>query len=181
MKPLYYAIDGRVLRFASEEKALFAAGLSPSFDPSTWEEILCFRYVAGEGTPYRGVRRLLPGHYLLWADGTITTRRWWNLSEKTHAHRSSPPSDPVGWFREVFDDSVSLRRISDVPVGVLLSGGVDSSSVAASLAAQGAGGIASFTVRFREKEFDEGPLALAKWYSAFSERSPRLAASSTTS
>jgi len=60
----------------------------------------------------------------------------------------------------VFDDSVSLRRISDVPVGVLLSGGVDSSSVAASLAAQGAGGIASFTVRFPEKEFDEGPLAL---------------------
>jgi len=159
VKPLYYAIDRRVLRFASEEKALFAAGLSPSFDPSTWEEIVCFRYVAGEGTPYRGVRRLLPGHYLLWADGTIATRRWWNLSEKTRAQRSSRPSDPVGWFREVFDDSVSLRRISDVPVGVLLSGGVDSSSVAASLAAQGVAGIASFTVRFPERVFDEGPLA----------------------
>jgi len=160
VKPLYYATDRRVLRFASEEKALFAAGLSPSFNPSTWEEIVCFRYVAGEGTPYRGVRRLLPGHYLLWADGTITTRRWWNLSERTRARRSSPPSNAVSWFREVFDDSVSLRRISDVPVGVLLSGGVDSSSVAASLAAQGAGGIASFTVRFPEKGFDEGPLAL---------------------
>ncbi len=159
VKPLYYAIDRRVLRFASEEKALFAAGLSPSFDPSTWEEIVCFRYVAGEGTPYRGVRRLLPGHYLLWAEGTLTLRRWWNLSEMTRARRGSPQPDPVGWFREVFDDSVSLRRISDVPVGVLLSGGLDSSSVAASLSTQGAGGIASFTVRFPEKGFDEGPLA----------------------
>ncbi len=159
VKPLYYALDGEVLLFASEEKALFAAGLSPSFEESTWEELACFRYVAGEGTPYRGVRRLLPGHYLLWNHGTLTTRRWWNLAERANGLRSALPPDPVPWFREVFDNAVALRRISDVPVGVLLSGGLDSSSVITSLAAQGVSGIASFTVRFPDAGYDEGPLA----------------------
>ena len=159
VKPLFYALDSGVLRFASEEKALFAAGLPPSFDESTWEELLCFHYVAGEATPYRGVRRLLPGHYLLWADGSITIRRWWNLAGRARALRDSLPRDPELWFREVFDSAVVLRRISDVPVGVLLSGGLDSSSVAASLAAQGVSGIASFTVGFSEAAYDESPLA----------------------
>ena len=159
VKPLYYALDRGGLRFASEEKALFAAGFAPSFDESTWEELLCFRYVAGEATPYRSVRRLLPGHYLLWTEGTVTTRRWWSLSEKARALRGALPADPVAWFRETFDNAVVLRRISDVPVGVLLSGGLDSSSVAASLAAQDVSGLASFTVRFADAGYDEGPLA----------------------
>ncbi len=159
VKPLYFAVSRDALRFASEEKALFAAGLTPSFDESTWEELLCFRYVAGEKTPFRDVRRLLPGHYLLWNNGSYTMHRWWDLSEKARVLRDTLPPDSDGWFREVFDSSVNLRRISDVPVGVLLSGGLDSSSVAASLAAQRVGGIASFTVRFPEADYDEGPLA----------------------
>jgi asparagine synthase (glutamine-hydrolysing) len=159
IKPLFYAERRDTLCFASEEKALFAAGIEARFDPATWEELLCFRYVAGERTPYAGVMRLLPGHWLLWKDGRIAMRRWWNLGEKVRAARPSPPADPVAWFRETFDDAVALRRISDVPVGVLLSGGLDSSSVAATLALQAGGGVASFTVRFPEPEFDEGPRA----------------------
>src|SRR5262249_21499105 len=80
--------------------------------------------------------------------------------------RESLPVDPISWYRETFDDAVNLRRISDVPVGVLLSGGLDSSSVATSLAEQAGSGIASFTVRFHEPEYDEGPLAqkvAARW------------------
>jgi asparagine synthase (glutamine-hydrolysing) len=159
IKPLYYAEKDGVLYFASEEQALFAAGIPAEFDPKCWEELLCFRYVAGENTPYRGVRRLLPGHYLLWSDGAARVQRWWSLSERARKRSEELPREPGDWFRETFDDAVRLRRISDVPVGVLLSGGVDSSSVAAALSLQAGAGVASFTVRFAETGYDEGELA----------------------
>ena len=159
VKPLYYANQAGALYFASEEKALFAAGVRAEFDTNTWEELLCFRYVAGERTPYVGVKRLLPGHYLLWKDGEVQIRRWWNLAERVRDRRESLPRDIQQWFLETFNSAVDLRRISDVPIGVLLSGGLDSSSVAASLAMQGGSGLSSFTVRFAEREYDEGPVA----------------------
>jgi asparagine synthase (glutamine-hydrolysing) len=158
VKPLYYAERNGTLYFASEEKALFAAGINPEFDHDTWEELLCFRYVAGERTPYVGVKRLLPGHYLMWKDGRSRTVRWWHLGERAQ-NLSKNPHNAASWFRETFDDAVNSRRISDVPVGVLLSGGLDSSSVAASLAQQSGSPVASFTVRFKESRYDEGPLA----------------------
>jgi asparagine synthase (glutamine-hydrolysing) len=159
IKPLYYALHAGRLYFASEEKALFAAGVPRRFDHATWQELLCFRYVAGERTPFEGVRRLLPGHCLIWRDGEVQIRRWWNLAERAQTWRENLPNDPVVWYRETFDDAVRLRRISDVPIGVLLSGGLDSSTVAASLARQAGSGVASFTVRFDDPAYDEGPLA----------------------
>ena len=159
IKPLYYAYHQAMLCFASEEKALFAAGVPVRFDHNAWEELLCFRYIAGERTPFVGIYRLLPGHFLLWHDGQTQIRRWWNLAEKAQDCRAALPADPVSWFQETFDNAVELRRISDVPIGVLLSGGLDSSSIASSLAQQAGPGLASFTVRFDEPAYDEGPLA----------------------
>lgn len=159
VKPLYYAFSGNALYFASEQKALFAAGIPAEFDPGTWEELLCFRFVAGHRTPFRAVQRLLPGHYLRWQNGQAKIERWWNLAERARMLRESAPKDPVDWLQEKFDDAVNLRRICDVPVGVLLSGGLDSSCIAASLGAQGVQGAASFTVRFTEGFYDESPLA----------------------
>lgn len=159
VKPLYYVSNGEALYFASEEKALFQNGLKPEFNSETLEELLCFRYVAGEQTPYRRVKRLLPGHYLLWQDGDIKITRWWHLAERARELRENLPRDPVEWFRETFDDAVRLRLISDVPVGILLSGGLDSSSIAGSVAQQTTSGVAAFTVRFTEASYDEGPLA----------------------
>lgn len=159
IKPLYYTNDGQTLRFASEQKALFASGVKPSFDAATWRELLCFRYVAGESTPYEGVRRLLPGHFMIWRDGTIALQRWWKLSERASKVEGLSRRELASWYRETFDDAVRLRRISDVPVGVLLSGGLDSGTVAASLAAQSGAGVHSFTVSFGEEGYDEAPLA----------------------
>lgn len=159
VKPLYYATDQDRLWFASEQKALFAAGVPCEFDHKCWEELLTFRYVAGESTPFSGVHRLLPGHYLVWKDGTVRIRRWWNLAERTSAARRE--RNPTLWFDETFHDAVSLRGISDVPVGVLLSGGIDSSSVAVSLSRSQVERPNTFTVRFPEREYDEGPLAQA--------------------
>jgi asparagine synthase (glutamine-hydrolyzing) len=159
VKPLVYAVSGNCLFFASEPKALFAAGLPAAFDPDCWEELLAFRQVAGEHTPYAGVRRLLPGHSLIWKGGRFETRRWWRLDSRARALRGQLPPDPSEWFGSTFDDAVRLRRISDVPVGVLLSGGLDSGSIAASLARRSSAPVSSFTVRFAEPEYDEGPLA----------------------
>lgn len=159
IKPLYYAVRSEGLYFASEEKALFQAGVPARFDESTWEELLCFRYVAGEQTPFLGVNKLLPGHYLTWRGGELSIKRWWNLAERAREQRESLPPHPAEWFAEIFDNAVWLRRISDVPLGVLLSGGLDSSSVAASLASQAGSNVATFTVRFDEAGYDEGPMA----------------------
>ena len=159
VKPVYYAEYQGGFYFASEQKALFAGGVPASFDRDTWEELLCFGYVAGERTPYVGVKRLLPGHALTWKNGRIAIRRWWHLAEKAQALRRSTPRDPERWLRETFDSSVDLRRISDVPVGVLLSGGLDSGTIAASLAQQAGDGVHSFTVGFAEDGYDESPLA----------------------
>jgi asparagine synthase (glutamine-hydrolysing) len=161
IKPLYYAWHQGAFYFASEEKALFAAGVPAEFDESVWHELLYFRYVAGERTPYRGVSRLLPGHYLILRDGQLTTQCWWSLAQVAQRQRkaSNVIADPVHRLKELLDHSIALRRISDVPVGVLLSGGVDSSGIAATMARQAGSGVSSFTVRFAEPGYDEGLLA----------------------
>ncbi len=163
VKPLVYAEWDDALFFASEEKALIAAGVPAEFDPATWEELLFFRYVAGERTPFKHIKRLLPGHYLIWKDGRTTIRRWWTLEPKDNGNSISFDT-AVMRLQELFDDSIRLRRISDVPVGVLLSGGLDSSAMAAMMAKQvqsaqvngDAGQVSSFTVRFSEPKYDEG-------------------------
>lgn len=159
VKPLYYGLQNGGFYFASEAKALIAAGVRADFDHSCWEELLCFRFLAGEKTPFAGIKRLLPGHSLLWKDGKVTINRWWNLGERAEAVRQSVSPISVDQFRETFDDAVALRQISDVPVGIFLSGGLDSSAIAATMAQHKGKGIDSFNMRFDEPEFDEGPLA----------------------
>jgi asparagine synthase (glutamine-hydrolysing) len=159
VKPLYYVARGGRLLFASEIKALPAAGEKLTIQENNLPELLCHRYIAGEKTPFEGIRRLLPGHYLEWEKGAISTRCWWDLSRQVGEDVAPTLREPLGWFADTFDDAVRIRTISDVPVGVLLSGGLDSSSVAASLGASGYRGLSSFTVRFKEKGYDEGPLA----------------------
>ena len=160
VKPLYYVSNSEGLSFASEEKAFFAVGLRAEFDESSSTELLLFRYIAGEKTPYQGVRRLLPGHYLLSTHGQITIKRWYNLAEKIDPDQEKRDLvEASEQFKELFDDSIRLRRISDVPVGSLLSGGLDSGSMTATMAQQAGSGISTFTVRFADAAYDEGNYA----------------------
>lgn len=160
VKPLFYTVNSDGLYFASEEKAFFAAGLRAEFDETCAEELLIFRYVAGEKTPYIGIKRLLPGYYLLYQNGQTKINRWYNLSEKIQ-----PKPKPTDWktatqqFTEIFDDSIRLRRISDVPLGSLLSGGLDSGAMTSTMAQQAGAGVSSFTVRFMDTAYDEGNFA----------------------
>lgn len=159
VKPFYYAERSGDFYFASEAKALFQAGIPKTLDTATLEELVFFRSIAGEATPFKGVRRLLPGHSLVWKRGSFSVKRWWDLRDAARRGWERPLHETAEWFESVFTDAVRLRQISDVPVGVLLSGGMDSASIAAMLAETGAKTLQSFTVGFEEEKYDERPLA----------------------
>jgi asparagine synthase (glutamine-hydrolysing) len=172
VKPLYYAMVDETLVFASEEKALFESGATCEFDPNSWEELLLFRYISGENTPFQGVKRLLPGHFLLWKDGKFKDRCWWDLKERILEVRQDRKVRPEDYL-DILSDSVRLRLISDVPVGILLSGGLDSSSLAVLASLCGSKQLGGFTCRFREKGYDEGDIAklvAEYWKMDFHER-----------
>lgn len=159
IKPLYYSLFQESFYFASEPKALFTAGVEPDLNIQVMHELLLFKYVAGENTVFRHICRLLPGHYMTIKNGSITKTRWWNLPDKIKTNRENLPSKPFEWFEEIFYSSVKYRTISDVPVGVMLSGGLDSSSVAAALRKNGEKSLAAFTFVFDDPLYNEGPLA----------------------
>lgn len=160
IKPLYVSlVDGTRLVFASEQKAIFRAGVSKAIDESAMTELLMLRHVSGPRTVFKQVQRLLPGHWLKVANGKLTHARWWNFEERIATARHHLPNDPAAWFVETFRSSLRYRMISDVPVGLLLSGGLDSSSMAAALHEQGHTDMEAFTSVFDEREYNEGPLA----------------------
>lgn len=152
-KPFFYVEHEGRLYFASEPKALFAAGVPCQFDGATWSELLTFGATAGPRTPYGGVKRLLGGEWLRVANGSLTKGRWWRFPTQRDAHARG--------FGDLLAESVGRRLIADVPVGTLLSGGLDSSSVTA-LAQTGTGHrLPAFTVRYTDSSADEGEYAAA--------------------
>ncbi|MBP6586892.1 MAG: asparagine synthase (glutamine-hydrolyzing) [Flavobacterium sp.] len=158
VKPLYYSFYNETFYFASEQKALFAVGVPLKMAQDGLEEYIFNRFVAGENTLYENVKKVLPGHiFTIYESGKTTSYNWWDL--KTEIQNQPKIKNPVEWFRETFDDSVKLRMVSDVPVGVLLSGGLDSSSILASLNQQNFKDIQTFNIGFKEKEHNESHLA----------------------
>lgn len=158
VKPLYYSFYNESLYFASEQKALFTAGVPLKIADDGLEEYIFNRFVAGENTLYQNIKKVLPGYVMtVQQNGKVIQEKWWDLKSEIQKHPQI--NDPVKWFRETFDDSVKLRMVSDVPVGVLLSGGIDSSSILASLYRQNYKNIESFNVGFKEEEHNESHLA----------------------
>ena len=158
VKPLYYSFYNETFYFASEQKAIFSAGLPLKIAQNGLEEYIFNRFVAGENTLYENIKKVLPGHVMtINQGGKVVTEKWWDL--KTEIQNQPKIQNPVEWFRETFDDSVKLRMVSDVPVGVLLSGGLDSSSILASLHHQKYKNIQTFNIGFKEEEHNESHLA----------------------
>lgn len=145
VKPLYYATTGGMLLFASELKALLASGLvAYELDPQAVGDYLGLRYVPAPLTPVKGVFKLPAGHLLTLRKGRIETTAWWRLP--VAGMDAPPPRDAGERFAALFDDAVEKRLLADVPVGVFLSGGLDSSAVAAVVAARQP--VKSFSVAF---------------------------------
>jgi asparagine synthase (glutamine-hydrolysing) len=158
VKPLYYAFYNNAIYFASEQKALFTAGVPLEISENGLDEYFFNRFVAGENTLYNRVKKLLPGHYMvLENDGYTTYQKWWSL--KTEIENFPTIKKPKEWFEETFFESVKLRMVSDVPVGVLLSGGLDSCSILSSLYHQNFKNINTFNIGFAEDEHNESFLA----------------------
>ena len=161
IKPLYWTLQNNKFYFSSEPKGIFAAGVSRLFNTKISKELLLSKYVAGRQTVYKDIYRLLPGHCIKISNTKkISISRWWDLPKIIHKNRSNPIKNPIKWFRETLISSTKYRTISDVPVGVMLSGGLDSSSIAYALSQIDLSNkLNSFNVAFKDKKYDESLLA----------------------
>ncbi len=157
VKPLYYYHDGETLVFGSEIKALLASGLIPrNIDQQALWDYLTFRYVPGPQSIWKGVKKLQPGHILrVSRDAHPTEERYWRSDVRGGVQR--PDADIEKEFTELFLDAVELRLVaSDVPVGVFLSGGLDSSAIAAAAVELGHKAFHTFSIGFQDGgEFSE--------------------------
>jgi asparagine synthase (glutamine-hydrolysing) len=153
IKPLYYFHDGETFLFASEIRALLATGLVPRrVSQAAIDGYLAFGSVQQPLTIVENVFAVLPGHTLTFHDGWIEQRPYWQL----RAGACPPPAGDVAEeIAELLAESVKLRLVSDVPVGLFLSGGIDSSAVNALARRATNGELKSFSVCFREREFSE--------------------------
>jgi asparagine synthase (glutamine-hydrolysing) len=161
IKPLFYSWQGGQLAFGSEIKAVLAAGgIDRSLDDQALTEFLWFGNAFEERTIYRGVRALEPGCRLIIEDGQARLESWWRLEAWLGgAQRRTDGHDATLAVRDAVDAAVARQLVSDVPVGIFLSGGVDSSSIAASAALAGGRRLSSYSVAF---DYDKGVNELPK-------------------
>jgi len=162
VKPLYYYQDREGTLFvASEIKALRAAGIPARPDPTAWATYLAFGlYDHSERTFWEGIRSLQPGHTLAWHRGRTTTSRWYDLAERVGPQYDDRPLDAVREeYLALLTESVRLRFRADVPVGINLSGGLDSSTLLGLVqAVQGAeSDVKAFTFITGDPQYDETP------------------------
>src|SRR5262249_30297920 len=134
IKPLYYTLsDDGVICFASEIKALIEArAVRAELNYDALADYAANRSTSGEETLFRGVKRLGPGHTLVWTDGRVHIEQYWDVS---FAKPDQPASEAqyIEQFSELFYESVRLRLMADVPLGMFLSGGIDSSAIVAAM------------------------------------------------
>ncbi len=156
IKPLYYThSDDGTIHFASEIKALIEArAVKPEINYDALPDYAANRAPMGAETLFRGVRRLPPGHTLVWEDGRVRIERFWELSFSKESERWKE-DDYVARFDELFRESVRLRLMADVPLGMFLSGGIDSSAIAAVMSGMVEEPIKTFSVAFAEREANE--------------------------
>jgi asparagine synthase (glutamine-hydrolysing) len=157
IKPLYYRHLGGDLSFASELKAMLAQpGFSRQIDPRAMSAYLAFNSIPAPLTIFSEARKLPPGCLLSWRGGEIDQRRYARPAPAPAEQvRSEPASDLADELREVLRDSIRAHLVADVPVGVLLSGGVDSGGITALAAAESRDPVKTFSIGFEEAGFDE--------------------------
>ena len=159
IKPLHYAeVDGQLV-FASEIKALLKhPAVKREIDLLSLSKYLTFEYVPAPNTIFKGIRKLLPGHLLIWEKGRIATKQYWKLSFSTE-HGARSTEQIIERLLELLKASVKRQLISDVPLGAFLSGGIDSSSIAAFMSELVPGQVKTFCIGFEDSSFDESNYA----------------------
>jgi len=134
-------------------------GIRPEFDRAALPEYLAFGYLSGEESFYAGIRKLLPGHTMtIGPNGKPEIRQYWDL-DASKTHESRDENYYVRSYRELLEGAVQSHLMSDVPLGVFLSGGVDSSAVAALMTKQRSEPVETFSVGYSEQAYSELPFA----------------------
>jgi asparagine synthase (glutamine-hydrolysing) len=160
-KPLYFANLLEGLFFGSELKCLRVAGVPLEIDREALQLYFQFNYIPDPWSPFQAIRKLAPGGWLrYYANGKIEEGTYWKLPAPAE-EASEGFTEPLARdrVRQTFDEAVRMRLISDVPLGAFLSGGIDSSSVVASMALQTKEPVKTFSIGFEEADFNELPLA----------------------
>lgn len=153
-KPLHYYDDGKILLFASEPKAiLLDPEVRTGADPEAIHYYLTYGYVPSPLSAFRGFKKLPPAHYLILKNGIARVERYWRLRYGTKVARTAP--ELCEEIRERLREAVRLRMISDVPLGALLSGGIDSSAIVAMMSELGGGPVKTFSIGFEEQDYNE--------------------------
>jgi asparagine synthase (glutamine-hydrolysing) len=157
-KPLFFHHDGNELYFASEVKALLDAGLvRPAVDLDALWHYVSLRFIPDRYSLFKGIQKLPAAHMLVFQDGKVSLRRYWqpHYTEKRRGSEAELEEELDALLR----DTVALHLLSDVPVGAFLSGGIDSSTIAALMAQQSPGPVPSFSIGVKEQGFNELPYA----------------------
>ena len=158
-KPLYWGVFDKTLLFASEPKVLLAhPSVRPALNLNALRQYLSFDYIPAPLSIYEGINKLPAAHKLTLEDGKVNVERYWRLSYKT-AEPVPSEKEAAAQLRELLADAVRMRLVSDVPLGVLLSGGVDSSTVAALAVRASSEAVKTFSISFAEASFDESAYA----------------------
>jgi asparagine synthase (glutamine-hydrolysing) len=154
MKPLYYARKGRNLYFGSEMKAIFChPEVGRSLDLHALDTYLGLNYVPGPNTMVQGISKLTPGSSLTWQDGHVSVERYWNLRRQVTNEVTF--EDSKQQLDHLLTESVKEHLAADVPVGLWLSGGLDSSTVLHYATQHSATRLKTFSITFSGREFDE--------------------------
>jgi asparagine synthase (glutamine-hydrolysing) len=153
-KPLFYYFDGKVFLFASEAKAILTyPGFVREPEPAAIDNYVALGYVAGPLSTFKGIRKLLPANYLILTDNKVKIQRYWHLAFTPKLELDE--EEACAQIVDRLSEAVRQRMMSDVPLGAFLSGGLDSSSIVALMAARGGGQVKTFSIGFEESPHDE--------------------------
>jgi asparagine synthase (glutamine-hydrolysing) len=155
IKPLYYSWQNGQLRFASEIKAILAdPQVERRINQQAMYDYLGFEFVPAPETMFAGINKLPAGHLLVLENGQISTRQYWDLQFRPGQNRLSF-NEAVERMRELLDQAVASHLVSDVPLGVFLSGGLDSSCIVALMRRHISGPLKTFTIGYADKSYSE--------------------------
>jgi len=159
IKPLYYRLTSQSLVFGSEIKVVLAEGAQPKFNRQVLPEYLAFGYVSGSESFYDGIVKLMPGHTMeVGLDGRVSIESYWDLpvADEDSSHGET---FYIEKYRDLLEQAVQSHLMSDVPLGVFLSGGIDSSAVAALMTKLRRAPVETFSVGYAEDTYSELPYA----------------------
>mgnify|MGYP003574992672 CR=1 FL=1 len=157
-KPLFYTVVDGTLVFCSELAALLEwRGISREIDPAALASYLVFGYVPNPDSILKGIQKLPPAHFMTWQNGEIQIQRYWSLDYSGKLKCGYDEAREL--VKNKIDESIRLRLRSDVPLGLLLSGGLDSNAILARLSRGLGTKVRTFTIGFAEKQYDESDLA----------------------